>query len=369
MKPRIATALTLIGCACGKAASTSRPRSTRSSASRRVICGEALALERVDRHVEAVDARRDERARRRARAGSRWSSARARATSGIAASIATRLGSSRRTSGSPPVRRTSRTPISASTRTSALDLLEGQQLLAREPLPCPRRACSSGSESRSGRSPRSARRRSRGRARRAVARVPSSATIPGWEPRSCSPAAPGAGSGARRRRPRSPDGRSSSTSSPRARRRARAGRRRQGRLRPAAAGLPGRDRARRAAPSAVRDRRRARGDRRMQGAVVCATDMPFVTGRAAALARRSRRAASRCSPIGRARSRCSGATRDRCPRSRDALAKTNHMRALAATPCDAHRRRSASWLRFGDPRRHAREHQHRGRAGCGRRVV
>ena len=51
----------------------------------------------------------------------------------IAVSIAASRGKSRRTSGSPPVRRTSRTPIAASSAHQPLDLLEAQHLRALQP--------------------------------------------------------------------------------------------------------------------------------------------------------------------------------------------------------------------------------------------
>ena len=79
---------------------------------------EAVALERVDRHVHARDARRPRARPRRARAGSRWWSARGPRCPRTRASIETSRGNSRRTSGSPPVRRRSVTPIRASTRTT-----------------------------------------------------------------------------------------------------------------------------------------------------------------------------------------------------------------------------------------------------------
>ena len=118
----------------GNDASTSSPRSTRASASRRVICVKRSRCSESTETLKRSTPARDERLRRRGRAGSRWSSARARAPAGSRRASPTRRGSSRRASGSPPVRRTSRTPISASTRTSALDLLEAQELVAVEPL-------------------------------------------------------------------------------------------------------------------------------------------------------------------------------------------------------------------------------------------
>ena len=107
VKPRIATALTLIGCTSGCAAIASRPRSTCGSESRRVIWKKRSRCERVDRDVDAVDAGLDQRGgvaleqvavggQREVLAGPRPRRASRPAR-----------GKSRRTSGSPPVSRTS----------------------------------------------------------------------------------------------------------------------------------------------------------------------------------------------------------------------------------------------------------------------
>ncbi len=117
VKPRIATALTLIGWAWGKAASASSPRSTRGSASRRVIakkrscCSESI--ETLKRCTPASTSAAASRSSRKPLVVTERSS-----TVGICASIAASLGKSRRTSGSPPVRRTSWTPSSDSSVTS-----------------------------------------------------------------------------------------------------------------------------------------------------------------------------------------------------------------------------------------------------------
>ena len=133
VKPRSATALTLIGRTSGMRRDRLEPAQ---HLRQRVAPGdleEAVALERVDRHVHALDARLDERvgvALEQVAVGGERQVLDAR--DARRASPASR-GNSRRTSGSPPVRRRSVTPIAREQPHEALDLLEAEDLRALEP--------------------------------------------------------------------------------------------------------------------------------------------------------------------------------------------------------------------------------------------
>ena len=103
-----------------------------SSASRRVICGETLPLQRVDRHVEAVDARRHQRPRvalEQVAVGRQGDLAEPRGSRRASppGSGARGARAARRRSGGRRARPSRQAPA------RALDLLEGQELLAREP--------------------------------------------------------------------------------------------------------------------------------------------------------------------------------------------------------------------------------------------
>src|SRR3954471_21261858 len=117
VKPLIATQLTLIGRSSGYRSASSRPASTLSSASRRVSSAKRVWLsessETLMRLRPASTSGPASRSRRTPFVVSERSS-----TPGITASIRTRSGRSRRIRGSPPVSRTSETPIAASRRTS-----------------------------------------------------------------------------------------------------------------------------------------------------------------------------------------------------------------------------------------------------------
>ena len=93
---------------------------------------EAIAAQRVEAHRDPAEAGRLERVdligEQHAVRGEREI-----VEPGFAASIRTSDGRSRRSSGSPPVRRTLSTPSERKTSTSALDLLEVQHVLARQP--------------------------------------------------------------------------------------------------------------------------------------------------------------------------------------------------------------------------------------------
>src|SRR3954451_24089695 len=116
VKPRIATALTLIGWTSGCAARASRPRSTCGRASRRVI---SKNLSRCSESIETLTRSTPASTSAAASRSSRYPlvvTERSFSPSS-ADSIDTSRGKSRRTSGSPPVRRRSPTPIDTNSRT------------------------------------------------------------------------------------------------------------------------------------------------------------------------------------------------------------------------------------------------------------
>src|SRR4051794_21302208 len=117
VKPRIATALTLIGWTSGCAARASRPRSTCGRASRRVI---SKNLSRCSESIETLTRSTPASTSAAASRSSRYPlvvTERSFSPSS-ADSIDTSRGKSRRTSGSPPVKRRSPTPIDTNSRTS-----------------------------------------------------------------------------------------------------------------------------------------------------------------------------------------------------------------------------------------------------------
>ena len=133
VKSRIATALTLIGRTCGKARDRLEPAQHLGQGVAAGHLEEAVALERVDRDVDPVDPGRRQRG---GVALEQVAVGRQRQVVGgprSAASIETSFGNSRRTSGSPPVRRTSSTPIATEQPHQPLDLLEAEDLVALEP--------------------------------------------------------------------------------------------------------------------------------------------------------------------------------------------------------------------------------------------
>ena len=118
VKSRIATALILIGWASGYSGEISQPAQ---HLRQRVAPGEleeAVALERVDRHVEAVDAGADQRLGVALEQVSVGGDGQVGDVLDAAEHRGQTVGKSRRTSGSPPVSRTSWTPIAANRATS-----------------------------------------------------------------------------------------------------------------------------------------------------------------------------------------------------------------------------------------------------------
>src|SRR3954467_12780644 len=109
------TALILIGCASGYVASFSKPRITRGSASRRVI---SKKRSRCSESSETLKRLTPAATRSAASRSSRKPLVVIERSSTWGRSIAARRGKSRRTSGSPPVSRRSRTPIRASSAPS-----------------------------------------------------------------------------------------------------------------------------------------------------------------------------------------------------------------------------------------------------------
>ena len=95
---------------------------------------EANVVERVERDVDPAEPRVDERLREPVEQHAVRRQREIADARSVARACATSTGRSRRTSGSPPVRRTSSTPSRASTRDEPRDLLEGQHLVARKPL-------------------------------------------------------------------------------------------------------------------------------------------------------------------------------------------------------------------------------------------
>ena len=94
---------------------------------------EAVALERVDRHVEAVDAGADERLGVALEQEPVGRDRQVVDGVDLGEHLPPGCGNCLRTSGSPPVRRTSWTPMSANRLDQAGDLLEGQNLGAFKP--------------------------------------------------------------------------------------------------------------------------------------------------------------------------------------------------------------------------------------------
>ena len=101
----------------------------------RVIAPELLGIERVDRDIDPPHAASGEFGGEARQAASRWSSGSARRgrrlPSGATAS-GTGAMMSRRTSGSPPVIRSLRTPCATKTRADAVELLQGQEVPLRQ---------------------------------------------------------------------------------------------------------------------------------------------------------------------------------------------------------------------------------------------
>ena len=150
VKPRIATALILIGWASGKPAER---LDAAQHLGQRVAPGqlvEAVALQRVDRDVEAVDPGRHEAPASRS-SRKPLVVTEGRATPSTPASIAASFGKSRRTSGSPPVSRTSPTPIDGEQRRPAARSPRRSGSRRAPARAGPRPACSTGSGSCSGR--------------------------------------------------------------------------------------------------------------------------------------------------------------------------------------------------------------------------
>ena len=94
---------------------------------------EPLGAQRVEAHRDPVEPGAVEAPAPARRAGRRWSSWRGRASAALRGEHRDEPVRSFRSSGSPPVRRTLSTPRSAKTSTSCADLLEREDVLARQP--------------------------------------------------------------------------------------------------------------------------------------------------------------------------------------------------------------------------------------------